>query len=459
MDSLYPAFITAVSRSRLIRPGDEIVCAFSGGKDSTALLCLLKRLQEEWDLRLRALYVNHLLRADHLEEEAWVRSFCSRRQIELIADRADVRKESERQKMNLEHCASLVRHRLYHAALERYPGAKLATAHTASDQAETFLIKLLRGSGSEGLSGIFPRRHRIIRPLIFFTHEVIQSFLDQNQIPFYRDPTNRDTRLLRNRIRHRLIPRLKKISPRLEDHIQTSCRILQKELSFFQRLARSWLDRRLLLNRILPLSPLLREDPALQAHILREYIRRVKGNLYHITSDHITTLLQPADAPQKLSLPGLELSRQKGYLFPRDLIIKKYRRRIALPEKSSEYPLRSIGSTLRVAPLQAFVKPPNHEEIIVPLSSLRFPLQVRPPRPGDGYRKLHTGFRQSVKEMIRQQGFPPALRNLCPLLVDGNGELIWCCGSAVAHPYRVRENSRPPYISFSLYRPGQIPPG
>ena len=230
MKIMFPEFRKNIQDHELLRPGDTVILGFSGGKDSVTLAVLLQELQKHISFRLVAAYFNHRLRPDAREEEKWVRTFCAARGIELETGSRDLKRFREENRLNLEHAASLSRYDFFNALAGKIPGARIATAHSRSDLGETFFIKLFRGSGLQGLSAIFQNKEKkIIRPLLVFSEAQILAFLERNRIRFYQDPTNRLPDFLRNRIRHQLLPEVKKIEPDVEERIFRTVLLIQDE--------------------------------------------------------------------------------------------------------------------------------------------------------------------------------------------------------------------------------------
>ena len=195
----------------LIRPGDKIVCAVSGGADSMALLWALYLLKEEWDLDLAAAHFNHRLRDEESDrDEAFVRDFCEGYGIPLHVGSGTVIPG----KKGLEAAARDARY----AFLSALPG-KIATAHTADDNAETLLMHLVRGTGLKGLGGIAPRRDNLIRPMLSITRTDVEAFLEEYAVSYITDSSNNGDDFLRNRIRHHVMPLLKEENPRLSQNL------------------------------------------------------------------------------------------------------------------------------------------------------------------------------------------------------------------------------------------------
>jgi tRNA(Ile)-lysidine synthase len=448
MKLLFPRFKKNIKEHELVRPGDTIILGFSGGKDSVTLALLLRELQKHVSFRLVAAYFNHRLRADAHEEENWVRNFCSARQIELEIGSRDVKRFREENNLNLEHAASLSRYDFFSALAGRIPDSRVATAHSRSDLGETFFIKLFRGSGLQGLSAIFQNKEKkIIRPLLIFSEAEILAFLERNRIPYYQDPTNLEHDFLRNRIRHGLLPEARKIEPDIEERIFKTVLLIQDEFDYFQGQAGEIMKKHLRLDSILPAAAFRDLHPALARHLAREYLRRVKGDLLGVGFEHIADFLNSVETGRGLSLPGLNLKFAKGWIFPEKVRIGDYRLEIAGPGR---WPITEIGLALALKKVARFRLPGDNFEILVPERKLRFPLRARPALPADKYRKIHSPYRQGVFEMIRSAGVPAPLRRLRPVLENGDGKIIWVCGSPLAGLFAVEDSTRGPFFRIQV---------
>jgi len=448
MKLLFPEFKKNIKDNELVCPGDTVILGFSGGKDSVTLAVLLQELQKHIPFRLLAAYFNHGLRHDAGAEEKWVRAFCTARGIELETGSRDLRRFRAENRLNLEHAASLSRYDFFARLANKIPGARVATAHNRSDLSETFFIKLLRGSGLQGLSAIFQSKEKkIVRPLLIFAAADILAYLRRNGIQYYQDPTNLQDDFLRNRIRHNLMPQLEKIEPEFEERIFRTVLLIQDEFDYFQGKTREIMKKHLRLGSILPAAAFAGLHPALARHLAREYLRRQKGNLLGVGFEHIADFLQSLETGRGLSLPGLNLKFAKGWIFPEKTRIGEYLVEIAA---EGRWPIPETSRAIVVKKVARFSLPKNNSQIVVPAALLKFPLVARPARSTDKYQKIHSPYRQSVFEMIRSSGMPAQLRRLCPLLENGDHEIIWVCGSPLAAAFAVDDPAKGPFIRIQV---------
>lgn len=220
-----------VKEQRLISPGDHVVCAVSGGADSIALLWALYLLKEEWQLDLSAVHFNHHLRGAASDaDEAFVRNFCEGYGIPVYVGSAQVVAGEK----GLEAAARDARY----AYFSTLPG-KIATAHTADDNAETVLMHLVRGTGLKGLGGITPRRGNLIRPMLNVTRSDVEAFLAEYALPHREDASNSTDLFLRNRLRHNVIPLLKDENPKFSENVSAMALRLRQDEEALSDIAES----------------------------------------------------------------------------------------------------------------------------------------------------------------------------------------------------------------------------
>ena len=197
-------------QNSLFAPGTAVLAACSGGPDSLALLHLLLSLRERWQLQLAAAHFEHGIRgAASLADAAFVRDFCQARGVPFYLGQADVPGYASAQQLSLETAARTLRYRfLRSTAAKLGEGTRIATAHQADDQAETVLMRILRGTGVDGLAGIAPRAGELIRPLLCATRAEIEAYCRQQGLEPRHDATNDVPDCTRNRLRLELLPQL-----------------------------------------------------------------------------------------------------------------------------------------------------------------------------------------------------------------------------------------------------------
>jgi len=208
-------FLKTVSDYGLLKKGDSVLVALSGGPDSVALLYLLREIRDEYRLKLASAHLDHAIRAKSSKDRQFCRELCRKLKIKFYSRRIDIKKLAKKEKTNVEETGRKVRYDYFNSLCTKYGYKKIATGHTMDDNAETVLSNLARGSGLKGLSGIPAKRGKIIRPLIELRKTEIINWLKDNRIKYMTDPTNRSIKYSRNRIRNRILPQLEAINPEI----------------------------------------------------------------------------------------------------------------------------------------------------------------------------------------------------------------------------------------------------
>ncbi len=224
----------AVNAFDMLQNDDKIITALSGGADSVSLLNALIELKAEYNLTIYAAHLNHNLRGDEAKrDEDFVRKLCQTKDIKLFVKSEDIRSLAKQRKQSEELCGRDERYRFFDE-LSAELGAKVATAHTASDNAETVIFNLTRGAGINGLSGIAPVRDNIIRPLIYVTRDEVEDYCGANNLAFVTDSTNLQDEYTRNKIRHSVIPVLKELNSDFENTIARESDMLRIVNSYIE---------------------------------------------------------------------------------------------------------------------------------------------------------------------------------------------------------------------------------
>jgi len=230
-----------IATQGLIRPGEKIIVAVSGGPDSMALLYILWELSLESGFSIVAAHINHGLRPQAGPEQKFVEEHCRRMKIPCYAKTIDVRELACQTKTSLEDAGRQARYGYFNELMLELPADAIATAHHQDDQAETVLLHLLRGAGMQGLRGIMPRNGNLIRPLLQLSKQNLLNYLQENQISFCVDQSNQDQTFLRNRIRHQLIPLLQnEYNPRIAENLSRLAEIVGAENDYLQQIMQGY---------------------------------------------------------------------------------------------------------------------------------------------------------------------------------------------------------------------------
>ncbi len=433
---------------RLFRPGGALVVGLSGGADSIALLDILSRLQG-YNLHLIATHLNHCLRgAESDADQEFCRLLAGQYAIPFEVRRIDIKKMAEDQRLNLEDAGRRARIAFFDEIRAKYGAAAVALAHHADDQAETLLMRLLRGSGMTGLSGMAYRNDRgYIRPLLDITRVEIEQYLRSYGIEWREDASNSDTVYLRNRIRHQLLPLLEEYNPAIRAGLAATASIIRGDEVLLRELTEQTFAAscRIRDNSVEGSVVQLRAlNPALRRRVLRYAFSRSAGSLERVTQRHIDALFEMIDS----SRPNSRLAFPHGVT-----VLREYDRLVWVKGDDSSlesgfemhisepgcYQLPG-GASIEVEVARSTTFKASSDAVYVDLNKFPFPWLVRTFRSGDRMQPFGMKGRKKVKDIFIDHKIPQSERRSIPLLYCGN-DLVWVAGVCASELSRVCEDT------------------
>jgi tRNA(Ile)-lysidine synthase len=451
----------AIRRHALLRPGGRVVVALSGGSDSVALLMLLRELQQQGALDVVAVaHLNHGLREAAGADEQFCRELAASMDIPFRSDLADVRGRAIRDGHSIEDAGRRARYELFTRVADEFDADAVATGHTRDDQAETFLLRLIRGAGPRGLGGIHPRAGRIIRPLLDITRDELRRYLSSTEQPYREDETNADVGIARNRVRHELLPLLQeRFSARIVDVLAREAAIARLDEDRLQQEAIDLAGSIVLTKdgtREVDVPSLKALHPALAVRVARIALGELAPDGF-VGFEDAQRLVELADRPptrhDSVSLPGqyaerrgsvIVLSREPPRAFSNSFCVS-----LSIPgEALIDPPGWAILASPRPASPEAQSpgvagSDPFSGEKCVQTQGLTPPLTVRSRRQGDWMRPFGMGGRRKkLQDLFVDAKIARDRRDSIPLVVDGTDRIVWVVGVAVAEDFRVTEPSQ-----------------
>ncbi len=440
-----------VKKYSLLERGDKIVVALSGGPDSVALMDILVQVVPEMDLRIIAAHFNHKSRGRKSDEdEIFCRRLTEKYDLPFYTGQIDksLRKKGE----SPEDFYRRQRYLFLQQAAEKFQAQKVALGHNMQDHAQTILMRLLRGSSLEGLKGIPPLRGgKFIRPLMELSRPEIMDYLKKNKLVYRQDRTNKDTKLLRNKIRIKLIPFLKKeFNPRLEMSLTQTAEILRREDDFLKYCV----AQALLSDHIrgddgsyrVETSWLRGLHPAIRFRLLKSLLEKLKPEEKRLSFAHVEALdkiIGNDKTGKKLNLPGtLSAFIEYNHLFlenrPADLFKSDY-----------EYPLvtegvffireKNVNLCLREAKKED-VDYGKQNKIYMDLDRLRPPLFIRNRRNGDWFEPLGMKGSKKIKDYFIDRKIPRRVRDSVMLLADSLS-VVWIEGMHLSERVKITDKT------------------
>ena len=403
-----------IDRSR-IPAGSRVLCAVSGGADS---MCLLHLLWSRGDLALTAAHYEHGLRGEEsLRDARFVEDFCRQRGIPFVMEQGDAAAYAREKGLGIEEAARELRYAFLERQADLLGCDWIVTAHSADDNAETLLLNLCRGAGAAGLSGIPPRRGRILRPLLGCTRAEIEAYLAENDIGHVEDSSNESDAYRRNVLRHRVTPVLRELNPRFSEAAGRTAALLLRDEDCLSSLAGDFV-RREYDGESLSLSALLSLHPAVSSRALRQLCPRSLGQ------EHVEAALRfcRGEGLACLDLPGLRLRREQGRLF----FSEEQRTHIPdcpiLPGELLEIP--EAGLALRAELVEA----PGEiydlfKTFLFKFDAICGRLYCTGRRPGDRLHPQGRGCGKSLHDLFREEGLTQSQRDRRLVLRDDRGVL------------------------------------
>ena len=381
----------------LLSPGDKVIAAVSGGADSVAMLFALYLLRDELGIILEAAHFNHHLRgAESDRDEAFVTDFCGRYCIPLHLGSGRIVSG----KKGLEAAARDARY----AFLRSLPG-KVATAHTADDNAETVLMRLIRGTGLKGLGAIAPVSGNVIRPMLTVTRDDVEAFLEEYALPHVEDSSNAEDDFLRNRIRHGILPLMRAENPRIGENLSAMALLLRQDEACLQAMIPE--------EQMPDVSRLKAMEPALRRRTLERFLKaqgvREPEQIHILQAEQLLYHWSPSASMQ---FPGgVTIGRQYDRLVRLECAPELPETRLSVPGEIC------IGGKRFVSEYATDLEERPDSVLVCPVGVLI----VRSRRSGDTMR-LPGGTRR-LKKMYIDRKIPASQRAAVPVLADDRGVL------------------------------------
>ncbi|MFB9324346.1 tRNA lysidine(34) synthetase TilS [Paenibacillus aurantiacus] len=449
---------TQAAARKLWERGDTIIVAVSGGPDSTALLDLLHRIQGDEGLRLVAAHVDHGFRGEESAAEAVaVRRFAKNLGIPCESVFIDLPVYIEETGMNSQAAAREKRYDFLLRTARKYGARRIALGHHADDQAETVLMRLLRGTGTTGLAGIaFSRDEKnvqLIRPLLRITKTALVQYCKARGLTVTDDSSNHKRDYTRNRIRLDLMPVLRSFNPQLSDSLVRLSDIAAEEDDWMESEAKEAFRRLAVAEAD---GYRLERGALLGLHVALQR-RLIKLILIHMGMEKETT---PFDTVESMREAAREdaastwrIDAGGGIRFAREYEVLRFWRggvhapgayRYELEAAVNQLYIAEAGIALSLTLEQAAgtTKPAGRCEAMFDAERLEFPLVARNRLPGDRMRVLGLNGTKKVQDMFVDERIPPSRRGLMPLLADASGDIIWIPGVRRGEAAQVTEVTR-----------------
>ena len=430
-------FKAHINRCNLIAEGDRIVLALSGGIDSMVLADLLLKTKVDFVVA----HCNFHLRGEESDgDEKFVREFAEKHGVQCFVKHFETVEYAEEQGISIEMAARDLRYAWFEELRQQLGYEKIAVAHHADDQAETFFINLLRGAGLRGLKGMQPKNGYIIRPLLWVSREQIHQYAIENQILWHEDHTNAESVYLRNKIRNQLLPVFDELHPEARQGLYKSLEHLSAENELFRELLKEKLSQIVRrddgIQKVKVPEPV--EGPTLSFQLLFEWLRNYGfntdqcrfifeametgiGNKYCSPTHQLVIGRNELQLSEIKSVEDEEIQIEIG----KGEIISPIHLRFSRFEKSSDF---IIDKSLDVALLDA--------------DKIQFPLTLRHWRHGDRFHPLGMKGSKLLSDFFVDQKFTESQKQNVFLLVSAESEILWVVGYRIDDRFKIEETTK-----------------
>jgi len=445
-----------VRQHGLFRADTRVVVALSGGSDSVALALILRELDASGEVKLAAAaHLNHQLRDDEAQrDEDFSASVARSLGVPFAAGREDVRARARIERRSLEDAAREARYEFFEHARQQFDADLVALGHTRDDQAETFLLRLLRGAGPRGLAAMHPRHGTIVRPVLDCRREELRTYLDERHMTYVEDKTNADVSIPRNRVRAELLPLLAdRFNPAIVDVLAHEAELARETWAWLESVAGEFEKGD---GSLFDVERLKAAPRPLRRLVLWRAMNEAAGG-GSVSFEHVEAALQLLDADRgAIDAPGHRVDRLGSRLV---LTSRKNSGDRPNPENLVnlfQYPLSIPGEVVLAeagcivaAELEAGsgdARAPARSGkgplALVRRDLFQGPLAVRNRRPGDKFRPVGLKGRKKLQDYFVDRKVALAKRDTVPLVVDGSDRIVWVAGYGIDEAFRVTDPSQ-----------------
>jgi tRNA(Ile)-lysidine synthase len=446
--------IQYIEEQRILEAGDHVLIGVSGGADSLALLYFLDKYADALKISIGVAHLHHGLRGEAADaDENFVRRFCTDRKIPFFSRQRNIQEISQTEKISVEEAGRKERYDFFIAMAAAHGYNRIAMGHHINDQAETMLMRLIRGTGVKGVSGIKSSRDNLyIRPFLCLEKKEILDYCQIHKLAFRIDATNFQRDYTRNKIRLDIMPMILEINPKAESHFNEFTKIANEYEAFFEKYV-DQIEDRILTSKVkmvlIDRDSWLSEEPVVQKELLRRSIFKFKGSLKEIEYNHITAFYSLLKSDKTI----WEIH------FPNDIqVIRRYDRimvtekqaiagvgiapKMILPGKTYIFAKERLILETKFVSQDEFRKKrglffkelENHSEKYFDYDKIKSILVLRSRQSGDYFYPAGVLGKKTIKKYLIDKKIDRGQRDTIPLLVTG-AEVLWIMGYAINHHY------------------------
>ncbi len=428
----------------LISKGDTIIIGASGGPDSQFLIYILEKLRKDLGFEMVLAHLNHLHRKEAANDENLVKSTAEKLGLDFYSRSRSMDDLAKKLKISPEDAGRRLRYEFFNDLAKTYPASKIAVAHNKNDQAETVLMRIIRGTGLDGLRAMDYKTANIIRPILDIKKSQILAYLDEEKIPYAIDYTNFENEYTRNKLRLDIIPRLEEINPSVIDSIFKLSDLARDDFTILDRLVDEKIKEMVKISQgkvIFDKEKFENMDPALLRRVLRKAIGLLQGEIKDISKENLDDFLKIRDLDNGKTLIKDKLVLKKTYkTYILEELTAKEKSKTEL-ELGAEDEIKFDGIYLKTSIINNGKYNKDRNVGYFDYDKLDFPLKVRTRRPGDRFVPLGHQSEKKLKDFFIDQKIDREKRDELPLILSKD-KIIWLASLRISDEFKVTARSK-----------------
>ncbi|WP_138203410.1 tRNA lysidine(34) synthetase TilS [Haloimpatiens lingqiaonensis] len=444
--------LNTIREYQMFHKGDKVIVAVSGGPDSMCLLHMLYLLREDLGIEIAAAHLNHCLRGEEADnDERYVEEYCKKINVEFYSKRVDINKVALEKNISCETAGREERYEFFYELKEKLKAQKIAVAHNANDQAETVLMRLMRGTGLAGAVGIKPiRDNLVVRPIIRLTRGEIESYCEDNGINARIDKTNLQNIYSRNKIRLELIPYMEKnFNKDIVNTINRFANLTWKDNEYIDLSAKDKYKEYCgsECGRIILRKELFKEHEAILSRVLRIALNELKGNLYDLETKHIYDIIhiQKGDTGKQITLPNnIIVANNYGDIHLYKYVPIEREEKQFMLEIGENYKIEGYKISLEMeicSKEQEYNLKVNNFTKYFDYDKIKGKITLRYRKPGDKFQPIGMKGTKKLKDLFMDLKIPKEKRDRIPLICFEN-EIAWVFGYRISEKFKIDNNTK-----------------
>lgn len=436
--------LKSIENYKLIENGDTIIVGASGGPDSQFMIYMLNSLKSQIDFEIILAHLNHLHRKEARNDENLVRKTAEELNLKFFTRARSMDDYAKKLKLSSEDAGRRLRYEFFNDLAKEYKNPKIAVAHNKDDQAETVLMRIIRGTGLDGLKAMDYKSGNIIRPILDIKKSEIIAYLDFKKIPYAIDHTNFENDYTRNKIRLDIIPKLEEINPRVVDQIYSLSELAKDDLEVldgvigdkFAELSDIKKDK-----IIFDKAKFDKANPAILRRIIRKGIETLNGEIKDISRENIDEFLTIRDlgTGKKIIKDRLRLRKSyDSYILEIKKTKDKFEEEIYLEDVDL---INFDGLYIKTSIINSKKYEKSKNIGYFDYDKLTFPLKVRTRKNGDRFTPLGHRSEKKLKDFFMDQKVDREKRDEIPLIIS-NDKIIWLTGLRISDDFKVTESTK-----------------